>query len=119
MEVVFFQKNVRKLYNEKYKAKYSNWNYVFDRDYIKDTRIRRVHSGRKRKATGFVYLKGSPYRDADGSSQLRSCRHDEIINTAPRIGGHWIFLILSPVSTQKGEGNTHERVGKNINVYHL
>ena len=33
-----------------------------------------------------MYLKGSPYRDAEGSSQLISCLHDEIINAAPRIG---------------------------------
>ena len=33
-----------------------------------------------------MYLKGSPYRDAEGPSQLRSCLHDEIINDAARIG---------------------------------
>ena len=56
-------------------------------DYIKDTRIRWKYSGRKRQATGYVYINGSPYRDAKGSSQLRSCFHDAIINAAPRIGG--------------------------------
>ena len=56
-------------------------------DYLKDTRICRTHSGRKRKATGYVLLTGSPYRDALGYSQLRSCLHDAIINAAPRIGG--------------------------------
>ena len=55
-------------------------------DYIKDTRIRRTYSGRKRKATGYVLITGSPYRDAEGSPQLRSCLHDAIINAAPRIG---------------------------------
>ena len=55
-------------------------------DYIKDTRIRRTYSGRKRKATGYVLLTGSPYRDAEGSSQLISCLHDSIINASPRIG---------------------------------
>ena len=49
--------------------------------------MRRVYSGRKLKATGFVYLQGSQYRDAEGFSQLRSCLHDAIINAAPRIGG--------------------------------
>ena len=44
--------------------------------YMTDTRIRRVYSGIKQKATGFVYLQGSPYRDAERSSQLRSCIHD-------------------------------------------
>ena len=46
-----------------------------------------MHSGRKLKATGFVYLKGSTYRDAEGSSQLISCLHDAIINYAPRMVG--------------------------------
>ena len=31
-------------------------------------------------------MTSSPYRDAEGSSQLRSCLHDAIINAAPRIG---------------------------------
>ena len=35
------------------------------RDIIKDTRIHQVYSGRKRKATGFVYLQTAPYRDAE------------------------------------------------------
>ena len=56
-------------------------------DYIKDTRIRRTYSGRKRKATGYVLLTGSPYCDAEGYSQHRSCLHDDIINAAPKIGG--------------------------------
>ena len=56
-------------------------------DYIKDTRIRRTYSGRKRKPTGYFYITGSPYRDAEGSSHLRSCLRDAIINAAPRIGG--------------------------------
>ena len=45
-----------------------------------------MYSGKKLKAAGFVYLQGSPYRDAEGSPQLRSCLHDTIINAAPRIG---------------------------------
>ena len=56
-------------------------------DYIKDTRIRWTYSGRKRRATGYVYLNGSPYRDAEGLSQLRLCLHDAIINASPIIGG--------------------------------
>ena len=55
-------------------------------DYIKDTRIRRTYSGRKQKATGYFLSTGSPYGDAKGSSQLRLCLHDAIINDAPRIG---------------------------------
>ena len=37
-------------------------------------------------ATGFVFLKDSPYSDAEGSSQIRSCLHDAINNATPRIG---------------------------------
>ena len=36
--------------------------------------------------TGYVYLNGSPYTDAEGLSHLISCLHDAIINAAPRIG---------------------------------
>ena len=52
-------------------------------DYIKDTTIRRTYSGKKRKSTGYVYITGSPYCGAEGSSQLRSCLHDAIINATP------------------------------------
>ena len=84
----FFPKQeVRKNYNSKYQLTYSNPYYVIKNDYIKDTRIRRTYSGRKRKAKGYVLLTGSPYRDSEGSSQLISCLHDAIVNAAPRIGG--------------------------------
>ena len=33
-----------------------------------------------------MYLKGSPYRYAEGSQHLRSCLHDAINNAAPIIG---------------------------------
>ena len=52
-------------------------------DYIKDTRISRKYPGRKQKASGYVHITGLPYRDAEGLSQLRSCLHDEIINSVP------------------------------------
>ena len=55
---------------------------------IKDTSMLRTYSGIKQRATGYVYLNSSPYRDAEGSSQLRSCLHDTIINFDPRIGGN-------------------------------
>ena len=45
-----------------------------------------TYSGRKWKATGYVLITGSPYRDAKGSPHHRSCLHDAIINAAPRIG---------------------------------
>ena len=47
----------------------------------------RTYSGIIRKATGYVLITGSPYRDAEGSPHHRSCLHDAIINAAPRIGG--------------------------------
>ena len=72
--------------NEKYQKIYSNRYYVLKNDYVKDTRIRWTYSGRKRRATGFLYLTGLPYCDSEGSSQLVSCIHDSIINAAPRIG---------------------------------
>ena len=53
---------------------------------MKDTIMRRKYSGRKLKATGYVLITGSPYRDAEGSPHQRSCLHDAIINAAPRIG---------------------------------
>ena len=48
--------------------------------------MRRTYPGRKRKSIGCVLITGSPYRDAEGSPQHRSCLHDAIINSAPRIG---------------------------------
>ena len=77
---------VRKWYNTIYRNTYSNHYYVLKNDFIKDTRIRRTYSGRKRKATGNVLITGSPYRDAEGSPHHRSCLHDAIMNSAPIIG---------------------------------
>ena len=56
-------------------------------DYIKDTRICWKHSGRQLKATCYVLITGSPYRDAEGFSQLRSFLRDAISNTDQIIGG--------------------------------
>ena len=63
---VKLKQKVRKLYNYKYQQTYGNISYVTYIYYLKDTIIRLKYSGRKRKSTGFVYLKGSPYRDAEG-----------------------------------------------------
>ena len=63
---VFPKKQVRKMYNSKYQLTYSNIYYVMKNDYIKDTRIHWTYSGRKRKATGYVYITGSPYSYAEG-----------------------------------------------------
>ena len=87
MGVLFFQKKqVRNEYNKKYQKTYSNRYYVLKYDYIKDKRIRRTYSGRKRRSIGYVYHKGLRYRDAEGSSYLRSYINDTIINSDPRIG---------------------------------
>ena len=77
---------VRKWYNTRYRKTYLNRNYVLKNDYIKDRIIQRTYSGRKRKATGYVLITVSPYRDAEGSPHHRSCLHDAIINAAPGIG---------------------------------
>ena len=78
---------VRKKYNSKYRLTYSNCYCVMKYYSIKDTRICQTYSGRKRKATGYVLITGSPYCDAEGYPQLRSCLHDAIVNASPRIVG--------------------------------
>ena len=65
------KQEVGKMYNSKYQLTYSNRYYVMKNDYIKDTRIPRTYSWRKRKATCYVYITGSPYRDAEGLSQFK------------------------------------------------
>ena len=72
--------------NARYQNAYSNRYYVLKNDFIKDRRIFHAYSGIKQKATGYVLITGSPYRDNEGSPHQRSCFHDEIINAAPRIG---------------------------------
>ena len=97
---IFSKQKVRNIFNEKYKDTYGNRDDIVSSPYIKDTRMRRVYPGRKRKATGFVYLQGSSYRDAEGSSHLRSCLNDAIINASPRIGQkltNWSFIDSDPL----------------------
>ena len=81
------KQKVRNIYYSKYNQTYVNISYVIYRDYIKDMRIHQTYSVRKRKDTGFVYLKGSPYCDSGGSSNLRSCLHDAMINSEQILGG--------------------------------
>ena len=38
----------------------------------------RLFFGRKRKPTGYIFLYGSQYREAEGHLKLRSCLHDAI-----------------------------------------
>ena len=87
--------------------------------YIKDTRIRQIYSGRKRKATVYVYITGSPYRDAEGSSHLISCLHDAIINAAPGIGGEINKYKLYRQCLPRRVKDTHIEELKNANVYYL
>ena len=54
-----------------------------------------------------MYLKGSPYRDAEGSSHIRSCIHYAIINAAPRIGGEMEKLELYRQCTPRRVKDTH------------
>ena len=78
------QKDI-KIYNEKYQETYGNRRHVIYKPKKIYTRMRRVYSGRKRKAIGFVYLQVLPYSDSKGSSKIRSCLHYELINASPII----------------------------------
>ena len=77
----------RKLYNQKYHETYGNKHNVVSAPCIKDAIIHQVYSGRKRKVTCFVYIQVSPYRDGEGSSQIRSCTCYAKIIFDQRIGG--------------------------------
>ena len=44
-----------------------------------------IYTGRKHKATGFVFIQGSPYCDAEGSSEIIVCLYDSGINATPII----------------------------------
>ena len=67
---VFTKQKFRKIYNAKHKKYLIKMILGSKNDYIIYTRIRREYPGRKQRATGYVYLKVSPYCDAEGSSQL-------------------------------------------------
>ena len=53
-----------KNYFSPYHESYGNRSYHISKDYKENMIIPRTYSGKKRKATGFVYLKYFPYRDA-------------------------------------------------------
>ena len=55
---------------------------MWDRDW----KIARDNFGRKIKSTGYIYLPGSKYREADGHLKLRSCLQYAVINSSLRIG---------------------------------
>ena len=54
---IFPKQKVGNIYNAKYLDTYGNRSYIASTPYIKYTRILRVYSGRKQKATGFAYFK--------------------------------------------------------------
>ena len=52
----------------------------------RDMKVVRQKFGRKRKPTGFIFLPGSGFREAEGNLKMRSCLQDAVIDSAPRIG---------------------------------
>ena len=88
------KQRVINIYNAKYEMKYSNLYYVLKIEYTKDKIQCQKYSVRKQKAAGFVYLKGSTYRDAKGPSQLTSCLYGAIINSSPIIRGKIQIVIV-------------------------
>ena len=55
---------------------------MFDRD----RKMAKDNFGRKRKATGCLYLSWSGFREAKGHFSMRSCLQDAVINSIPIIG---------------------------------
>ena len=86
---------------------------------IKDTSMLRTYSGIKQRATGYVYLNGSPYCDAKGSSHLRSCLRHAINNAVPIIGGNIDKLKLYRQCTPRRMKDKHLKELENANMYHL
>ena len=53
---------------------------MWDRD------LKKIHFGRKRKSTGYIYLPGSQYSEPRGYLKLKSYLQDAVINYSPKIG---------------------------------
>ena len=51
----------------------------------RDLKITNHNFGRKIKSTGYIYLTGSKYCEAEGYLNLRSCLQHDVINSAPRM----------------------------------
>ena len=51
----------------------------------RDKKTTRENFGNKIKSTGFIYVPGSKFREAEGHLSMRSSLQDAIINSAPRI----------------------------------
>ena len=49
-------------------------------------KIARYNFGIKIKLTGFIYLPGSKFCEAEGHLMMRSCLQDAVISSVPRIG---------------------------------
>ena len=49
-------------------------------------KIGRDNIGRKIRSTGYIYLPGSKYREAEEHLKMRSCFQYFVINSTPRIG---------------------------------
>ena len=52
----------------------------------RDRRIARDSFGKKIKSTGFIFLPGSKFCEAENNLSMRSCLQDAVINSAPRFG---------------------------------
>ena len=46
-------------------------------------KIARDNFGRKRKSTGYIYLPGLKFREAEGHLSMRSCLQDDLIHMPP------------------------------------
>ena len=52
----------------------------------RDRKMTGANFGKKRESTGFIFLPGSKFREAEGHLLMRSCLQYAVINYAPRIG---------------------------------
>ena len=66
--------------------KYTPGYYPIQKIWDRDWKTARDNFGRKRKSTGYIYLPGSRFGEAEGHLNMRSCLQDTVINSAPRIG---------------------------------
>ena len=54
--------------------------------FCRDRKTARESFGKKGKSTGFIYVPGSKFREAEGHLSMRSYLQDYFINSSPRIG---------------------------------
>ena len=72
-------------------------------------KVARQNFGRKRKPTGYIFLSGSGFREAEGNSKMRSCLHDAVINSAP--------IIVKFINKQELYRQCPPRRVKNSHIY--